>query len=181
MKKDLAKILIDERELDEIVSRIASEIHNDYKDSDKPLVLVVILKGSMPFASDLMKRIDLPLELEFMKVSSYGSGTSSSGDIKIHLDLKRSNLQDCNLLVIEDIIDSGRTLTCLSKLLMERGVSNVRTCTLLDKPSRREVEFEPDYCGKVIPNEFVVGYGLDFNEKYRNLPYIGVLSPEIYS
>ena len=181
MLKDVERILISEKELDEITSRLAEQINNDYKNSDKPLVLIVILKGSLVFASDLMKKIALPLELEFMKVSSYGAGTKNSGEIKIHLDLMRDQLEKYDLIVVEDIIDSGRTLSRLTQLLKNRNAHSVKTCTLLDKPSRREVDFTPDYCGTQIEDEFVIGYGLDFNEKYRNLPYVGVLKREVYS
>lgn len=180
MNKDLSKILITKEELDEITTSLAEKITNDYKDSTRPLVLVIILKGSVNFASDLMRKIPLPLSIEFMKVSSYGAGTKQSGEIKVQLDLKADNLQDLDILVVEDIVDSGRTLSRLTQLLRGRCAESVKTVTLLDKPSRREVEFKPDYCGRIIPDEFVVGYGLDYAEKYRNLPYIGVLDPKIY-
>ena len=180
MLQDVERILVGKDELDEITTRLAKTIEKDYTDSKKPLILIIILKGSMPFASDLMKKISLPLEIEFMKVSSYGAGTKNSGEIKIHLDLMRENLEQYDLLVIEDIVDSGRTLSRLTQLLKNRNASSVRTCTLLDKPSRREVPFTPDYCGKVIEDEFVIGYGLDYNEKYRNLPYVGVLKRSVY-
>ena len=180
MLQDVERILVDKDELDEITTKLAKTIEKDYADSKKPLILIVILKGSMPFASDLMKKINLPLEIEFMKVSSYGAGTKNSGEIKIHLDLMRENLEQYDLLVIEDIVDSGRTLSRLTQLLKNRNASSVHTCTLLDKPSRREVPFTPDYCGKVIEDEFVIGYGLDYNEKYRNLPYVGVLKRSVY-
>ncbi len=177
---DCGSILISEAELDAIVTRLAAEIEETYATSDKQLVMVVILKGSVIFAGDLMKKLHLPIELEFMKVSSYGAGTKSSGEIKISLDLTRDDLQDIDLLIVEDIIDSGRTLSRLTQLLRNRNASSVRTCTLLDKPSRREVDFTPDFSGAVIPDEFVVGYGLDYDEKYRNLPFVGVLRREIY-
>ena len=180
MLQDVERILVDGNELDEITTRLAKEINKDYADSKKPLILIIILKGSMPFASDLMKKIELPLEIEFMKVSSYGAGTKNSGEIKIHLDLMRENLEQYDLLVIEDIVDSGRTLSRLTQLLSHRNANSVKTCTLLDKPSRREVPFTPDYCGKVIEDEFVIGYGLDYNEKYRNLPYVGILKRSVY-
>ncbi len=180
MLQDVERILVGKDELDEITTRLAKTIEKDYAGSKKPLILIIILKGSMPFASDLMKKIDLPLEIEFMKVSSYGAGTKNSGEIKIHLDLMRENLEQYDLLVIEDIVDSGRTLSRLTQLLKNRNASSVRTCTLLDKPSRREVPFTPDYCGKVIEDEFVIGYGLDYDEKYRNLPYVGVLKRSVY-
>ena len=177
---DCAYTLLTEQEISAICDRLAAEITATYKDSTRRLVMVVILKGSMPFASELMKRLDLPLELEFMKVSSYGAGTKSSGEIKVSLDLNRDDLQDIDLLVVEDIVDSGRTLSRLTQLLKNRNANSVRTCTLLDKPSRREVAFEPDFCGTTIPDEFVVGYGLDYDEKYRNLPFVGVLKREVY-
>ena len=177
---DCAKILVSEQEISAICDRLAAEIQKTYENSGRRLVMVVILKGSMPFAADLMKRLTLPIELEFMKVSSYGAGTKSSGEIKISLDLNRDDLQDIDLLVVEDIVDSGHTLSRLVSLLSHRNAHSVRTCTLLDKPSRREVDFTPDFCGMAVPDEFVVGYGLDYNEKYRNLPFIGVLKREIY-
>ncbi|MBQ7378274.1 MAG: hypoxanthine phosphoribosyltransferase [Clostridia bacterium] len=180
MKNDIEKILIDEQKLSSIIDDLAQQITNDYKDSERKLVFVVILKGSIPFATELMKRVTLPLEIEVMKVSSYGAGTKSSGEIRIHTDLLREDLPDCDLLIIEDIVDSGRTLQRLTQLFSNRLAGSVKTCTLLDKPERREVDFVPDYCGTVIPNEFVVGFGLDYDEKYRNLPFVGVLKPEIY-
>ena len=177
---DCARILVSQQEIAAICDRMAAEITDTYKDSNRRLVMVVILKGSMPFASELMKRLDLPLELEFMKVSSYGSGTTSAGRINIVLDLHRGDLANVDIIVIEDIIDSGRTLSYLVEYLKLGGANSVKTCTMLDKPSRREVEFVPDYVGTVVPNEFVVGFGLDYNEKYRNLPFIGVLARHVY-
>ena len=181
MHNDVKKILVSEEEIKEITKTLGERITNDYKDSDKPLIVIVILKGSMPFASDLIRHIDMPMEIEFMKVSSYGAGTKTSGEIKIHLDLNREHLENYNLLIVEDIVDSGRTLQRLTQLLKNRNANCVKTCTLLDKPSRREVDFVPDYTGKTIPDEFVIGYGLDFDEKYRNLPYVGILKSEVYS
>ena len=180
MLQDIERILVNRVEIDEITTNLAKQINRDYKGSNKPLILIIILKGSMPFASDLMRKIDLPLELEFMKVSSYGAGTKNSGEIKIHLDLMRENLEQYDLLIIEDIVDSGRTLSRLTQLLKNRNANSVKTCTLLDKPSRREVPFTPDYYGAQIEDEFVVGYGLDYNEKYRNLPYVGILKRSVY-
>ena len=181
MIENIEKVLIRPEELADIAKRLGKQITEDYKDSDKPIICIVILKGSLLFAADLIRWIDLPLDVEFMKVSSYGAGTKTSGEIKIHLDLMRENLEQYNLILIEDIVDSGRTLARLTQLLRNRNASSVKTCTLLDKPCRREVEFVPDYIGKEIPDEFVVGYGLDFDEKYRNLPFVGVLSPKAYS
>ena len=181
MTQDIKTILINEKELETINAQLAEKINADYADQTKPLIVIVILKGSLIFASDLVRKINLPLEIEFMKVSSYGAGTKNSGEIKVHLDLMRENLEQYNILIIEDIVDSGRTLARLTQLLRNRNANSVKTCTLLDKPSRREVPFTPDYCGTTIPDEFVVGYGLDFDEKYRNLPFIGILDPKVYS
>ena len=180
MNKDVEKILVSEEELDRLTTRIAAEIDRDYSSPDKNLVLVCVLKGSIVFMGELMKKITVPVEIDCMKVSSYGSGTSSSGSVNIHLDLMRPDLSKCDILIVEDIIDSGITLTYLTNYLLGKGARSVRTCTLLDKPSRRRVEFTPDYCGTEIPDEFVVGYGLDYDEKYRALPYVGVLSPKIW-
>lgn len=180
INKDVAKILISEEELDRTVSRLADEINRDYAGEDKRLVLLCILKGSIVFMGDLMKKINIPLEIDCMRVSSYGAGTSSSGNVNIIMDIMRSDLHDCDLLIVEDIIDSGRTLAYLTKYLLNKGAKSVKTCTLLDKPSRRVVEFTPDYIGLEIPDEFVIGYGLDYDEKYRALPFVGVLKPEVY-
>ena len=181
MNEFIEKILVSEKEIDEMTTRIAKEIDRDYANSDKRLVLVCILKGSIVFMGDLMKKITIPVEIDCMKVSSYGRGTESSGTVHIHLDLLRPDLADCNILIIEDIIDSGITLSYLVKYLENKGAHNVKTCTLLDKPSRRKVEFVPDYCGTEIPDEFVIGYGLDYDERFRALPFVGVLKPEVYS
>ena len=181
MNKDVAKILVSGEEIDRITTRLAKEIDRDYAGEDKNRVLVCILKGSIVFMGDLMKKITVPVEIDCMKVSSYGAGTVTTGTVNIHLDLIRPDLNKCDLLIIEDIIDSGVTLSYLTKYLIGKGAKSVRTCTLLDKPSRRKVEFVPDYCGTEIPDEFVVGYGLDYDERYRALPYVGVLRPEIYS
>ena len=181
MNSQISHILVDEKEIDSIVDRIASEIDRDYKDSSKKLLLLCILKGSVVFMGELMKKITLPVEIDFMKVSSYGSGTATTGRINILLDLQRPDLPDIDIIIVEDIIDSGKTLSYLVKYLELKGAHSVRTCTLLDKPDRREVDFTPDYTGRIIPDEFVVGFGLDYDEKFRNLPYVGVLKPEVYS
>ena len=178
---DVSEILVSEQQIDEIVTRIAKQIDEDYRGEDSNLVLVCILKGSIVFMGDLMKKITVPLEIDCMKVSSYGTQTESSGNINIRLDLNRPDLPECDILIIEDIIDSGRTLKYLTDYLLFKGAKSVKTCTLLDKPSRRVVDLAPDYMGCEIPDEFVVGYGLDYAEKYRALPYVGVLKPEIYS
>ena len=168
----VSHVLVSSEEIDEITTRLAAKISKDFE--GKNLVLLGILKGSVPFMSDLMRKISLPAELEFMKVSSYGAGTVSSGNLNIHLDVLREGLENCDILVIEDIIDSGRTLKMVVSHLYEKGARSVKTCTLLDKPSRREVDFTPDYVGKEVPDYFVVGYGLDFDEKFRTLPYVGI-------
>ncbi len=178
--KIIKEILIDEKTIEATVSRIAAQIDHDYKDSTKKLLLLCILKGSVVFMGDLMKHVTHPVEIDFMKVSSYGSGTKTKGSVNIILDLLRKDLPDVDILIIEDIIDSGRTLSYLVEYLSLKGAHSVKTCTLLDKPSRREVEFTPDYVGMEIPDEFVVGYGLDYDEQYRALPYVGILDPSVY-
>lgn len=181
MHKDVEKIFVSEEDIDRITTEIAAQIDKDYAGEDKRLLLVCILKGSLMFMSDLMKKITVPVEIDCMKVSSYGNGTVSGGSVNIILDLLRPDLPECDILIIEDIIDSGTTLSYLTKYLKNKGAKSVRTCTLLDKPSRRKVDFTPDYMGLEIPDEFVVGYGLDYAEKYRALPYVGVLKPEVYT
>lgn len=181
LKNDVASVLVSEEELDSIVTRIAKEIDRDYSGDDKKLVLVCILKGSLVFMGDLMKKLTVPVEIDCMKVSSYGAGTESTGQIHISLDLIRPDINNCDLLLIEDIIDSGYTLSHLTKYLKLKGAKSVKTCTLLDKPSRRKVDFVPDYCGTEIPDEFVIGYGLDYAEMYRALPFVGILKPEVYT
>lgn len=181
MNKEIMKVLVSEKEIEEITTRLAEQIDRDFESSDGRLVLLGILKGSVPFLAELMKKIKSNPEIEFMKVSSYGSGTKTSGSVKIVFDWQRPNIEECDIIVVEDIIDSGRTLSYLCEYLKQKGAKSVRTCTLLDKPSRREVDFTPDYCGVQVPDEFVVGYGLDYDERYRALPYIGILNPEVYT
>ena len=177
---DIKSILITEAELDEITTRLANQITEDYKNSTKKLVILTILKGSFVFSADLVRKIDLPMEFEFMKVSSYGSDTVSSGNLKISLDISRNDLADLDILIIEDIIDSGFTLSNLKEYLKEKGAASVKVCALLDKPSRRKLPIKAEYMGTEIPDEFVVGYGLDYDEKYRHLRYVGILSPHVY-
>ena len=172
------KVLLTEEEIAEIVSRLGEEINRDYRGDDKKLVIVTVLKGAMPFTTDLMKKLEVVCELECIKASSYGMGTESSGKIKVALDFNRDDIAECDCLIVEDIVDSGNTLKFLVQHLKDKGAKSVKTCTLLDKPSRRKVEFEPDYKGKVIPDEFVFGYGLDLFEKYRNIPFVAVVNPE---
>lgn len=181
IEKDVEEILFDEKALCAICDRLAAEITKDHASSQRKLLVLSILKGSLTFTADLMRRIPLPLELDFMKVSSYGSGTKSAGPLKITLDLNRDDINDLDILIVEDIVDSGNTLSKLKKHLADRGAHSVKICALLDKPSRREVPLKADYCGAEIPDKFVIGYGLDYDEKYRNLPYVGVLSPRVYA
>jgi hypoxanthine phosphoribosyltransferase len=186
---DIDRILVSEKEIDETVRSVAARIDADYSkggrfcigESEPKLLLLCVLKGSVVFMGELMKRIRLPVEIDFIKVSSYGMSSTTSGTVNIILDLQRKDINELDVLIIEDIIDSGRTLSYLAEYLKLKGARSVRTCTLLDKPDRREVDFQPDYVGRVIPDEFVVGYGLDYAEKYRALPYIGVLKAEVYS
>ncbi len=181
LAEDIDHILVSEEEINRTVVRLAEEIDRDYAGEDKKLVLVGILKGSVVFMGELMKRVHVPVEIDFMKVSSYGNETVSSGTVNIILDFLRKDIKTCDILIVEDIIDSGKTLSYLVNYLLLKGAKSVKTCTLLDKPSRREVDFTSDYVGKEIPDEFVVGYGLDFAEQYRALPYIGVLKPSAYN
>ncbi len=169
------KVLFSEMEIEKIVSDLASEISRDYK--GKKLLLVGILKGASVFMSDLMRKIDLDLEIDFMDVSSYGASTESSGVVRILKDLD-SDVQNKEILIIEDIIDTGLTLSYLTKMLLSRKPKSVKICTLLNKPARRKIDINVDYVGKNIEDLFVVGYGIDFAEKYRNLPFIGVYEKE---
>lgn len=181
MDDSIEKVIIDENELTEKVKELACLIKQDYAGSQKKLLLLSILKGSVMFTSELMKYLDIECEIDFMKVSSYGAGTTSTLALNVLLDLNRNDLPDVNIIIVEDIIDSGNTLNHLINMLRMRGAGSIKICTLLDKPSRRTVDLKPDYCGFVIPDYFVVGFGLDYAEKYRNLPYIGILKPEVYS
>lgn len=180
MSADIERVLLSEQDLKETVSRIGKEICRDYKDSQKPLILVSVLKGSVVFMGDLMRAIDIPCFIDFMSVSSYGAGTTSSGVVKIIKDLDTNAVEGADLLLVEDILDSGKTLYYLKQLLETRKPASVKICTLLDKPDRRTAPIKADYVGAVIPDAFVVGYGLDYAEKYRNLPYVGILKPSVY-
>ena len=173
--KDI-KVFLSEEKIKAKVAELGKKISDDYRGSDKNLILIAILKGSVVFLSDLMRNIDIDLNIDFMVVSSYGASTESSGNIKIIKDLD-INIRDYDLLIVEDILDSGRTLSKLIDILKMREPKSLKVCTLLDKPDRRVCNVDLDYCGFVIPDEFIVGYGLDFDEKYRNLPYIGILEP----
>jgi hypoxanthine phosphoribosyltransferase len=177
LDEDISKVLVDEATIQQRVIELGEAISQAYRGQD--LVLVSVLKGSIIFMADLVRAISVPHEIDFMATSSYGAATSSSGVVRILKDLNVS-IQDRNVLVVEDIIDSGHTLSYLLRLLNERQPASLRIVTLLDKPDRRAVPIDVDWIGFSIPNEFVVGYGLDYNELYRNLPYIGVLKPSVY-
>lgn len=171
------EILLSAEQIKKRVSELGARIAEDYANRD--LVAICILKGAIVFFSDLIRQIDLPLTTDFMAISSYGSATKSSGVVRIQKDLDK-DIVDKHVLVIEDIIDSGLTLSFLRDNLLSRGAASIRICTLLDKPHRRAVNLVCDYIGFEIPDGFVVGYGLDYDERYRNLPDIGILKPEIY-
>lgn len=177
MNNDIKKILYSESDLKALVADLGARISEDYK--DKNLLMVSVLKGSVVFMSDLMRAVTIPCEIDFMAVSSYGDKTKSSGTVRILKDLDR-DIQGYDLLIVEDILDSGKTLNYLMDLLYARNPKSIRICTLFDKPERREVDIFADYKGISVPDEFIVGYGLDFAEKYRNLPYIGVLKDELH-
>ncbi|MCM2535565.1 hypoxanthine phosphoribosyltransferase [Neobacillus pocheonensis] len=178
MKQDIEKVLVTEEEIQAKIRDLAHQLTEEYKDRF-PLAIGV-LKGAMPFMADLLKRMDCLLEMDFMDVSSYGNSTVSSGEVKILKDLDTS-VEGRDILIIEDIIDSGLTLSYLVDLFRYRKAKSIKIVTLLDKPTGRKSLIKADYVGFNVPDEFVVGYGLDYAEKYRNLPYIGVLKPEVYS
>lgn len=175
----LAKVLIDENTLQKRISELAAEIDRDYAGQD--LLLICILRGGVFFMIDLMRRIQTPHQVDFMAISSYGKGArESSGVVRLTLDLQ-TDIYKRNVLLVEDIIDSGRTLAYVLDFLKTRQPRSLKVCTLLDKVERREVDVKVDYCGFQIPNEFVFGYGLDLDEYYRNLPFIGVVDLEKYT
>ena len=178
MNVDVERILLSEEQIEQKVKELGRRISDDYE--GKTPVIISVLKGSVVFVADLIRTLECRCEMDFMIVSSFGSGVVSTGAVRIVKDLSIS-VEDRDLLVVEDILDSGATLNYLKTLLMNRKPRSVRICTLLDKPARRTVDIRPDYTGFIIPDEFVVGYGLDYAEIYRNLPYIGVLKPSVYS
>lgn len=178
MLNDIEKVLLSEDELREIVKRLGAQITEDYK--GKKLVVVSVLKGSVVFMADLMREIKIPCSIDFMSVSSYGSGTKTSGVVKIVKDLDTDVVDGADLLIVEDILDSGVTLDYLMKVLSARNPNSIKICTLLDKPERRKAPIKADYSGAQIPDAFVVGYGLDYDERYRNLPFVGALKPAVY-
>ncbi len=178
MKDDILTVLLSEEEIREKVAELGAQITEDY--AGKTPVLLGVLKGCYVFMADLVRSIDLHCSMDFMAVSSYGGGTSTTGAVRITKDLSR-DIEGKDVIIVEDILDSGVTLSYLKTYLKNRKPASIRIVTLLDKPSRRRSDITPDYCGFTVPDEFVVGYGLDYAEDYRNLPYIGVLKPEIYS
>lgn len=177
MNDDVDHVLIDEQTLQNRIKELGQEISTTYKGKD--LLLIAVLKGSFIFMADLTRQITIPHEVDFMATSSYGASTESSGIVQIVMDLKQS-IEGRNVLFVDDIIDSGHTLEYLSRIMRSRQPASMRIMTLLDKPSRREVDTPVDWVGFSVPDDFVVGYGLDYAQLYRNLPYIGVLKPHIY-
>lgn len=176
MNENVKKVLVSQEQITERAKELAKQISEDYK--DKYPIFIALLKGSVPFMAELMKYIDIDMETEYMDVSSY-DGTQSTGEVKIIKDLDRS-IKNCDVIIVEDIVDTGRTLKTVKELLYAKGAKSVKIVTLLDKPERRVVDVVVDYVAFTIPNEFVIGFGLDFNQKYRNLPYVGVLKEECY-
>ena len=178
MYDDIESVLFTEEQIAEIVRNMGRQISKDYE--GKNLVLVSVLKGSLPFMAGLVRQSTIPCSIDFLSVSSYGNGTVTSGEVRILKDLDGS-LEGKDLLVVEDILDSGVTLSFLLKTLSARNPASVRLCTFLDKPERRRVDIHADYVGASVPDAFIVGYGLDYAEKYRNVPYVGILKSEIYA
>lgn len=176
MDNDVSKVLVSEEELKETVKKLGAQISKDYE--GKNLLLVSVLKGAVVFMSDLLREITCDCVIDFMAVSSY-SGTKTTGVVKFKKDLD-INPDGMDILLVEDILDSGITLEYLKNVLVDRNAASIKVCALLDKPENRRANITADYVGKVIPDEFVIGYGLDYDEKYRNLPYVGVLSPKVY-
>lgn len=176
--KDIERILISAEEIAAKTLELGEMINKEY--AGKDLLMISVLKGSIVFMADLMRAITIPAKIDFMAVSSYGSGTKSSGVVKIIKDID-IELAGKDLLIVEDILDSGMTLNYLKEMLNGRNPASIRIATLLDKPSRRKVPIQPDYRGFEVPDEFLVGYGLDYDEHYRNLPYIGILRPDVYT
>ena len=177
LDKDVKKVVLNEQEIKEMCHKIGKKISDDFKGED--VCFVGLLNGCNPFFSDLLRCVDLRVEVDYIKASSYHGTIKSSNEVKILKDLDLS-IKDKNVILVDDIIDTGKTLKAIVGILKHKGAKKIKTCVLLDKSAARSVDFDADYVGVVIPNEFVVGYGLDFAEQYRNLPYIGVLKEEIY-
>lgn len=177
MQNDIARVLLSEVQIADKIKELGEKLTEDYK--GKELLVVGILKGSNVFMSDLIRQINIPLKIDFMMVSSYGNATESTGVVKIMKDIEQS-IGDKHVLIVEDMIDSGLTLKYLTEMLETRKPASIKLCTLLDKPARRQERVHVDYVGYEMPDEFLVGYGIDYAENYRNLPYIGILKPEVY-
>lgn len=177
MDQNIEEVLLSEEQIAKRVKELGEQISQDYQDKD--VIVLCVLKGACVFFTDLCRAITVHLKMDFMGISSYGDAKKTSGIVRLTKDMDAS-ITDKHILIAEDIMDSGLTLNYLTKLLVERRPASIRVCCLLDKPERRECEITPDYCGFVIPNKFVVGYGLDYKGEYRNLPYVGVLKPEVY-
>jgi hypoxanthine phosphoribosyltransferase len=180
IEHSLAEILIDEDAITEKIRALGRQVSDDYRHLQQPLIIIGVLRGSVIFMSDLIRELDLPLEIDFMAISSYGSSTKSSGNVRIIKDISE-DIHNRHILIVEDIIDTGLTVKSLSELLAKRNPASIKICALLDKPSKRTVDFQADYIGFTIPDQFVVGYGLDYKGYYRHLRYIGVLKPEAYA
>lgn len=178
MEKDLKKILLDEKTIQKKIEKLGKQISQDYK--DKTPILVCILRGAVVFLSDLMRTISVPVKIDFMSISSYGNSTQSSGVVKIRKDID-VDIVNQDVIIVEDIVDTGLTLDYIFKYLQKHNPASLKICTLLDKPEAHKIDLKLDYVGYEIENEFVVGYGLDFAEKYRNLPYVGILKKAIYT
>lgn len=183
LSADVESILFTKEEMEAMLDRLGKEITECYKESSKErrLILIGVLKGSFIFIADLIRRIDLPCQVQFLRASSYGAGTVSSGKVDVEAIPEIDMLRGADILLVEDILDSGRTLETLSNLFKTIGAHSVKICTMLDKPARRVAPVDTDFKGFEVGDEFLIGYGLDYDEKYRNLPYIGVLKREIYS
>lgn len=177
MYDDIEQIWISKDDLNKRIKEIATQLDEEYK--DKNPLMICILKGAVLFFTDLIREMEIPLAIDFMSISSYGGGTRSSGEVKMIKDLD-TTIEGRDIIIVEDIMDSGYTLQYLRRMLLGRNPKSVKICCLLDKPSRREVDLQADYKGFEIENQFVVGYGLDYNQKYRNLPEIGILKPSVY-
>jgi len=178
MDKDIQSILFTEKELSQKTAELAQMVNEEYKDKD--FIMVTVLKGGFMFAADLMRKMNIHVNINFIAVSSYGASAKSSGAVKIIKDLD-SDVNGKHVLIVEDIVDTGLTLSYLKQLILSRGAKSVKICTIMNKPARRKVDIDIEYVGFEVPDEFVVGYGLDYCEKYRNLPYVGILKREIYT
>jgi hypoxanthine phosphoribosyltransferase len=174
---EITKILVTEEEVKKTVERLGAEITSHYGQLERELIVIGLLRGSFIFMADLVRQINIPLVVDFMTLSSYGDGTISSGDVKVVMDLD-SSIEDRDVLLVEDIVDTGRTFSKVVRMMQNRNPRSLKICTFLNKPEARVADIEIDFCGVDIPNEFAVGYGLDYAQRYRNLPYVGVLNPD---